>query len=115
MQSCSTPLTFTRGASVAAVNSVLPKALEGNWVGTLDAGTELKLDFALKFARAADGTATGTLANNEPNSKSLPLSALLVKDNNVQFDVGLVKGSFHGTMNAFGTSIAGTWDQEDLL
>lgn len=115
MQPGATPLTFTRGASMTAVNSPLPKAFEGNWTGTLDAGTELKLEFVLKLSRAADGTATGTLSNKEANSKELPLAAIIVKDNNLKFEVGLVKGNFHGTIDAFGTAIAGTWEQEDLL
>lgn len=114
VQMGSAPLTFTRGASVTAVNSVLPKALEGNWVGTLQGGAA-KLEFLLKLSRGADGTATGTLGNTEGNSKELPLSAMIVKDNHVQFDVGLVEGSFQGTLDPSGTAIAGTWEQENLM
>jgi hypothetical protein len=115
MQTGSVPLTFTRGASVTSVNSVLPKSLEGNWTGTLDAGKGMKLEFVLKFGRAADGTATGTLGNTEANSRELPLSVIIVKDDRVQFDVGQIAGTFHGTLEASGTAIAGTWEQENLI
>ena len=39
----------------------------------------------------------------------------MVKDDRVQFDVGLVDGTFHGTLDASGTAIAGTWEQESLI
>jgi len=110
-----TNLTFGRGASINSINSVLPKPLEGNWETTLDVGTETKIDFVLKLGHAADGTATGTLSDKETNSKALPLSVILVKGNTVQFDIGLLKVQFHGTFNALGSAIAGTWDQEELL
>jgi len=111
-----TPLTFGRGASINAINSVLPKPLEGNWESTLDADTtEGKLEFVLKLGHIADGTATGTLLNKDPNSKTLPLSVILVKGNTIQFDVGLIKGKFHGTWNALGNALAGTWEMEEIM
>ena len=121
LQPNSTPLTFKRGASVNSVNSILPKNFEGSWQGIVDFGKDLdsgadnKVDFVLKLARAADGTATGTLSNKEANSKELPISIILIKGNNLQFEVGLVKGSYHGTINPLGAAIAGAWDQESIM
>jgi len=110
-----TPLTFGRGASINSINSVLPKPLEGNWESTFDAGTEGKIDFVLKLGHIADGTATGTLSNKEPNSKALPLSVILVKGNTISFDVGLIKGKFHGTWNAIGNAVAGTYEMQEIM
>jgi hypothetical protein len=114
-QTTSTPLTFTRGASTTSVNSALPKAFEGSWEGTLDGGVEAKIVLTIKLARAADGSATGTLSNKEANAKELPLSVIMIKDKTIQFEVGQLKAKYRATLSSTGTVMVGTWEQENAL
>lgn len=110
-----TPLNFSRGASTQSANSAMTKALEGTWRGKIDQGPEFRIELVMKLKRAADGSATGTMASSEAKSKELPLSAIVIKGNSVQFEVGLLKASFKGALDASGGSITGRWTQEGLL
>jgi hypothetical protein len=106
-------LTFRRGASPTSTNSTLSQAFEGTWRAMIDEGGEAKIELVLKLSRAADGSAAGTITNSEAKSKELPLSSIIQRDTGLQFEVGLLKASFRGTLS--GSAIAGTWSQEGLL
>lgn len=108
-----TPMVFRRGASATAANSALTKAFEGTWHGLLDQGKDFKIELVLKLSQAADGSATGTLANTDAKSRELPVSAIIQKGTSLQFEVGLLKASFEGTLT--GSTITGKWSQEGLL
>lgn len=101
------PLTFERGPFPP--NSTLSKSFEGTWKVTMDGGETNKIVLALKLARAADGTATGSLRNVSEAGKELPVTDIKLKDKSVAFTVQGLGATFTGTLNAAGTEFAGNW------
>jgi len=86
------------------------KELEGTWAGTLDVnGVPMRI--SLTLANQPDGSSIGTMANLDQGPVEIPVSAISQTASGVTIDVKIVNGSFTGTLNAEGTSLAGTWSQ----
>jgi hypothetical protein len=110
----SVPFQLTRKGDPKVVlpkeSSALPKELEGDWEGTLNAGSQtLRLVLGLK--PGADGRAVATLLSVDQNNQSIPITSFNVDGEAVTFEVKLVNGSFKGKLNADKTQIAGEWTQ----
>jgi hypothetical protein len=103
----SAPLNFERGPF--APNSQLPKGYEGTWQANLDAGGEYKMLLALNLSAAADGSAVGTLKDNNPQSREMPVTPIVLKDKTLSVAVPGLNANFTGTINAAGTEVSGTW------
>jgi hypothetical protein len=88
----------------------LSKELEGNWEGTLEAGAQ-SFRLAMKFSKAADGTAVGTLDSLDQNARDLPLAGITQDGSAVQFKLPIVGGSYTGKLNKEGTELVGEWTQ----
>ena len=91
-------------------SSVLPKDLEGDWEGTLQAGTQtLRLVLGLKAG--PDGRAAATLLSVDQNNQSIPVSSVSIEGDAVSYEVKIVNGSFKGKLNGDKSEIAGQWTQ----
>jgi hypothetical protein len=88
----------------------LSKELEGAWEGTLEAGGQ-SFRLAMRFSKAADGTAAGTLDSLDQNARDLPLAGIIQDGLAVQFRLPVVGGSYVGKLNKEGTELAGEWSQ----
>lgn len=88
----------------------LSKELEGNWEGTLEAGAQ-SFRLAVKFSKAADGTAAGTLDSLDQNARDLPLASITQDGSAVQFKLPVVGGSYVGKLNKEGSELVGEWTQ----
>ena len=101
------PLTFERGPFPP--NSTLSKSFEGTWKVTMDGGETNKIVLALKLAKAADGTATGSLRNVSEAGKEMTVTDIKLSGKTVAFTVQGLGATFTGTLNAAGTEFAGNW------
>jgi pimeloyl-ACP methyl ester carboxylesterase len=83
-------------------------SVQGNWLGTLDAGA-VKLRLALKVVAAADGALSATLDSLDQGASDLPVTALRQNGADVEFELVQIGGFFRGALR--GDTLAGTWRQ----
>ncbi len=99
-----TPSNSTQGAAT----------LEGEWQGTLDAGSA-KLRVVLKIAKGKDGKLTGTMDSLDQNATGIPVSSIDQTGGAVKLELAAIGGSYAGKMNSGGTEITGEWKQGGAL
>ena len=58
--------------------------IEGNWLGTLDAGG-VKLRLVLKVSKAPDGSLSAKLDSPDQGAKDLPIDTIAQKDKTISF------------------------------
>ena len=93
---------------VAAKSTPIPKELEGQWEGSLDAnGTILRL--TLNMRNQPDGTATGSIVSVDQNGAEFPITTITAKESNLKLDVRMVGGSYDGDLKD--GALAGQWTQ----
>jgi hypothetical protein len=88
----------------------LSKELEGAWEGTLEAGGQ-SFRLAMRFSKAADGTAAGAMDSLDQNARDMTLAGITQEGLAVQFKLPLVGGAYAGKLNKEGTELAGEWTQ----
>ncbi len=89
-----------------------PRAgLEGNWLGSLEAGPGVKLRLAFHFTQSPDGKLTGTLDSLDQGAMGMQLSAVSVNGTAVSIQLQVPPATYTGTLNSAGTEIAGEWHQ----
>jgi hypothetical protein len=108
------PFELTRKGDAKVVvprqNSVLPKELEGDWEGSLQAGTRtLRLVLGLK--PDASGRAVATLLSPDQTAQPIPVSNVTIEGDSLSLDIKLIAGGFKGTIGGDKSEIAGTWTQ----
>lgn len=81
--------------------------LEGNWLGSLEAGPGVKLRLAFHFVKSPDGKLTGTLDSLDQGAMGLQLSSVSVTGNAVSVELQVPPATYTGTLNGVGTEIAG--------
>ena len=89
-------------------SSPLPKTFEGTWQGVLESNGR-KRNVAVKFAPAADGTATALLIAND-GKLEIPASTVTIAGNDLRIEVRSVSGNYHGTLGDSG-EITGEWSE----
>ena len=87
-----------------------PPALSGAWVGTLKTGGP-ELPLVVHFAPKPDGTLTATFDSPNQGAVGLPFSAAKVTGQSVHLEAASIGGSFDGTLDASGKTLAGNWKQ----
>jgi hypothetical protein len=97
---------------VPAASTELSKSFEGAWEGTLDVSGQ-KLRALLKLARAADGTATGTLISVDQGGQEFPITTITQKDKQLLFELTMIRAKYTGAMNDTG-EIAGEYSVDGL-
>jgi hypothetical protein len=116
----SLPLAFRRTRAVATSATPTEQSfafikgskpdIRGYWKGELEVqGMTLRL--ALKIARAADGTYSGTMDSLDQGVRDLPITTLAFKSSTVKLEWKLLNASFEGTMNKDATQMSGNWTQ----
>ena len=86
----------------------------GDWQGTLHAGAaELRL--VLHITKGDAGTLKATLDSVDQGANGIPVSAITLKDSQLNFTVEAVHGAYEGKVNAAASEIEGTWSQGSSL
>ena len=85
----------------------------GNWQGTLNvSGTSLRIVF--KISRDSLGTLAATMDSPDQGVTNIPVSNVLLEENNLKMEVKVVKCIFEGRINPDFTTIEGEWKQSGL-
>ncbi|MGC2238620.1 MAG: alpha/beta fold hydrolase [Pyrinomonadaceae bacterium] len=84
--------------------------IEGNWLGTLDAGA-VKLRIVLKVSKASDGSLTAKFDSIDQGATDLEIDKITQKDKAVSFESKQYNFNYEGTFNEKGDEINGTFRQ----
>ena len=100
-------VTRTGNARFAAplVNKAVSKSLEGTWMARLAVGADATT-FRMTVANHADGTATGTIADD--NGVDVPVK-IDQDGTRVTIEIPAARSTFTGSLNADGTAIEGNY------
>jgi fermentation-respiration switch protein FrsA (DUF1100 family) len=85
-------------------------SIEGNWLGTLDAGA-VKLRLVLKVAKTEAGSLSATMDSLDQGAKDMPVSSIVQTGVVVKLDMRGIGGAYEGKLNAGGSEMSGTWAQ----
>jgi hypothetical protein len=107
----SAPLEFSRVAanSEARKKALKPSDIDGEWEGTLDAGSQ-SLRLVLHIMTYEDGM-TAKLDSPDQNATGLPVTTITRDAAKLKFEMKQIAGGFEGTINQELNSISGTWTQ----
>jgi len=94
-------------ASVLVVNAQVN--VEGNWLGTLEAGGA-KLRIALKIQKAENGY-TAKFDSVDQGAYDLPIDSIVLDGNKLTFSAAKFGVDYVGTLNEAGDEITGTFNQ----
>jgi hypothetical protein len=95
--------------NLPAPSSAMSADFEGTWNGTIDAGGAT-LHLVLKLARAANGSAMGSMISVDQGGQEIPLSTVTIQQKQLQFEIRAAGAKFSGTLGANG-ELAGTFSQ----
>lgn len=105
------PLTFARDTFVPAKK---PSAVDGIWLGTLQAGaTSLRAQLHVKSNN--EGHEFCSFDSIDQHAMGLECDHVAVSGTDFSFDVPVVHGHWSGKLSADGNSLAGTWSQGSPL
>ncbi len=104
-------LTFTRDTFVAASK---PSAVDGFWLGTLQAGPQ-SLRIQISVRSDAGGREYCTLDSLDQRAFGLTCSNVLFSGTDFSFDVPVVRGRWSGKLSSDGRSLTGMWSQGQAL
>jgi len=107
----SAPLEFSRAAASpeAKKRMLKPSDIDGEWEGTLDAGSQT-LRLVLHIATYEDGM-TAKLDSPDQNATGLPVTTITRDGAKLKFEMKQIAGGFEGAINQELNSISGTWTQ----
>jgi pimeloyl-ACP methyl ester carboxylesterase len=85
-----------------------PKNIEGNWLGTLNVGVQLRLVF--HFTKATNGILSATMDSPDQGVKGIACSSVILKGDSVLAEIAVAKGSYSGLLLS-DSVITGSWKQ----
>ena len=94
----------------ATQEQTAPVKPEGDWRGTLDAGTA-KLDLILHVVRK-DGTLTATLDSPDQGATGLAVDSIAVSGKSLRFEMKSLGADYEGVFSSDGTQIEGEFRQQ---
>ncbi len=105
------PLVFTRDATREPfVPAGKPSAVDGIWLGTLQAGaTALRVQLTVKSNQAGEEFCTGDSLDQQ--AMGMECANVKFAGGSFSFDVPSVHGSWEGKLGSDGNSLTGTWTQ----
>lgn len=86
-----------------------PRKIEGDWQGTLDAGTA-KLTLVLHVVRK-DGVLSATLDSPDQGATGLPIDSVTLSSASVRFEMKSLGGLYEGQLAKDDSQIEGNWMQ----
>jgi pimeloyl-ACP methyl ester carboxylesterase len=86
-----------------------PRKIEGDWEGTLDAGT-VKLRLVLHVVRK-DGALSATLDTPDQGHAGLPIDTITLSAGSVRFEMKSLGGLYEGQLTKDDSQIEGKWSQ----
>lgn len=86
------------------------QTVEGDWQGILKAN-DVELRLRLHVTKDEKGTLKATFDSIDQGAIGLPISAIIIKDSTLNFELKVASGSYEGKINADHTRISGTWTQ----
>jgi len=92
-----------------AKSTLVAKAFEGEWEGTLETGGP-KLRLVLNLVNGKD-SASGTMTSVDQGGAVIPIAVITQKGSELKLELPSVGGTFAGEMSKDGASISGTWTQ----
>lgn len=110
-QGQSLPLDFSRATGPVKTEHkpAKPSDLDGDWLGTLDAGT-VKLRVAFHITNTEDGL-TATMDSLDQGAKGLPVTSVTRDGASLKMELKGIGGSFEGKIAKDLATIEGTWTQ----
>ncbi|MBX7246154.1 MAG: sigma-70 family RNA polymerase sigma factor [Candidatus Sumerlaeaceae bacterium] len=85
-------------------------AIEGNWIGNLDAGKQGVLRIVFRIQREQDKSFSASMDSPDQGISGLPVTEFRIDGDAVSFGVSAVKGSYEGKRTG-DSEISGTWKQ----
>ncbi|SPE39392.1 exported hypothetical protein [Candidatus Sulfopaludibacter sp. SbA3] len=111
----SVPVAFQRAGDAKVelppTSPAVSKELEGDWEGTLQAGSAA-FQMVVHFRNQADKTVSATIDISTTGAMGMPIAGVKQTGQKVEFDLKIARGSFRGTLNAEGTEISGQFTHE---
>ena len=102
------PLDFKR-KDTSKHNRVSACAIEGTWLGRLEAGA-LKLRMVFHIA-SIEHRLMATLDSPDQNARGIPVTDVRCSGNSLILELQQIEGSFRGTISSDLTAIQGAWTQ----
>lgn len=102
-------LTSSIAFLTVAMGIARAQDIVGNWQGTLNAGPQ-ELRLVLHIVKNEDGSLKGTIDSVDQGANGIPVSALTLKDSNLNLVVDAVHASYEGTVKG-SAEIDGIWTQ----
>jgi opacity protein-like surface antigen len=97
-------------AFAATQEQTAPVKPEGDWRGTLDAGTA-KLDLILHIVRK-DRTLTATLDSPDQGATGLAVDSITVSGNSLRFEMKSLGADYEGVFSSDGSQVQGEFRQQ---
>ena len=82
----------------------------GNWTGALDVG-QVKLRVVFKISKNASGGLTAKMDSPDQGARDIPVDVVTLKEKELRLEIKAVQGTYEGTLNPSGKSLAGKWKQ----
>jgi D-alanyl-D-alanine-carboxypeptidase/D-alanyl-D-alanine-endopeptidase len=109
-QGASLPLTFHQEMSAAEAAAVKPSPVDGDWAGTLHAGSQ-DLRTIVHVHGLPGGALAASFDSLDQGDMGLPCADVTLQGRTFRFAIPVVHGSYEGELSADGQSIRGTWTQ----
>ena len=99
----------TAAEAAAAAAAVKPSAIDGNWAGALNAGSQT-LHIIFHFKAGPDGILC-SMDSVDQGANGIPCSDVKVDGKQVSLTAKAVNGTYSGTLRSDGKHMDGTWSQ----
>ena len=96
------------GPAVAAEATNAAADPAGDWIGTLDVGSPVRV--AMHFKRV-DGALTGTADSPDQGAFGIVMSEVILDGDHLNFSIDSIDGRYVGTWDAAKQHYVGTWSQ----
>jgi uncharacterized protein (TIGR03435 family) len=94
---------------VMSASAAHAQGVAGNWQGALQLGKELRL--VLVISNADNGGLRGMLHSIDQGGQGIPANSVTLLGNTLRVSIEVMSAAYEGTLNANGTSVAGTFTQ----
>jgi uncharacterized protein len=103
------PLIFTKGATAPEV----PAALKGAWEGAIElpGGVELRAVIKVEPSKEDEKRLEAMFYSPDQSPDGIPVTRVELKDKAVKIVVGVIGGTFEGTLDDKGDAMTGKWKQ----